>query len=324
MTHRKLLHTYVNLVYPLLGNTEGPKASVYMDHHTVTRCTKLTFRTPFSTLEGDLLDGVCYELMQYGALGTSVEAPPLLSCFVESNESTVNRFVQFAESLGLTLQDCEEVTQQNWSEQCPELWLPIQAGDIKILPVQSPDDTQAVSPDTLKIIPGLGFGTGHHPTTRMILTVLSQLKTTEALCPKRALDIGTGSGILAIAATRLFGIEVQAFDIDPAALENARDNCALNSTLDTVHLSTTPIEEMRGEYDLIIGNLYGEVLIQMAPEVSRLAAADCTVILSGITDLVRNLVVEAYTQDDRWTIIEEYVEDGWVCLLLKRKPCVLP
>jgi ribosomal protein L11 methyltransferase len=288
----------------------------------VTKSTKLTFRTPYSALEGDLLDGACYELMEFGALGTTVEAPPLLSCFVESNESTVNRFVQFAESLGLSLQERQEVTQRNWSEQCPELWLPIQAGGIKILPVQSPDDTQAVSSDTLKIIPGLGFGTGHHPTTRMILTVLSQLKTTEALCPKSALDIGTGSGILAIAATRLFGIEVQAFDIDAAALENARDNCELNSTLDTVHLSTTPIEEMRGEYDLIIGNLYGEVLIQMAPEVSRLAAPDCTVLLSGITDLVRNLVVEAYTQDDRWTIIEEYVEDGWVCLLLKRKPCV--
>lgn len=283
----------------------------------MTRCTKLTFRTPYSALEGDLLDGACYELMEQGALGTTVELPPLLNCFVDSDEVTVNRFVHFAEGLGLTLQDRQEVIQQNWSEQCPELWLPIQAGNINILPVQSPDDTQAVSSDTLKIIPGLGFGTGHHPTTRMILTVLSQLETINALCPKSALDIGTGSGILAIAATKLFEIEVQAIDIDAAALNNARDNCELNSTLDTVHLSATPIEEMCGEYDLIIGNLYGEVLIQMAPEISRLAARDCTVILSGITDLVRNLVVEAYTQDGRWTITEEYVEDGWVCLLLK-------
>lgn len=283
----------------------------------MTRYTKLTFISPYSALEGDLIDGACYELMEQGALGTTVESSPLLSCFVDSDEVTVNRFVHFAEGLGLTLQERQEVIQQNWSEQCPELWLPIQAGNIKILPVPSPDDTQAVFSDTLKIIPGLGFGTGHHPTTRMILSVLSQLKTTGALSPGNALDIGTGSGILAIAATRLFGIDVQAFDIDPAALENARDNCELNSTLDTVHLSTTPIEEMRGEYDLIIGNLYGEVLIQMAPEISRLAARDCTLILSGITDLVRNLVVEAYTQDDRWTILEEYVEGGWVCLLLK-------
>jgi ribosomal protein L11 methyltransferase len=283
----------------------------------VTGCTKLTFKTPYSALEGDLLDGACYELMEQGALGTTVESPPLLSCFVDSDEVTVARFVHVAEGLGLTLQDRQEVTQQNWSEQCPELWLPIQAGDIKILPVQSPDDSQVVSPNTLKIIPGLGFGTGHHPTTRMILTVLSQLKTTNALCPKSALDIGTGSGILAIAATKLFDIEVQAIDIDAAALNNARDNCELNSALRTVHLSSTPIEAMRGEYDLIIGNLYGEVLIQMVPDVSRLAARDCTVILSGITDLVRNLVVEAYSQEGRWRIAEEYVEDGWVCLLLK-------
>jgi ribosomal protein L11 methyltransferase len=303
-------------VYRFLGNIRAFARHI-RNHHTVTTCTKLTFKTPYSAIEGDLLDGACYELMEHGALGTTVEMPPLLSCFVESNELTVENFIQFAKDLGLTLQDRQEVTQQNWSEQCPELWLPIQAGDIKILPVQSPADTQAVSPDTLKIIPGLGFGTGHHPTTRMILTVLSQLKTAGNFTPTSALDIGTGSGILAIAATRLFNIEVQAFDIDPAALLNARDNCELNSTLDTVHLSTTPIEEMRGEYDLIIGNLYGEVLIQMAPEVSRLAARKCTVVLSGITDLVRNLVVEAYTQGDRWTIIEEYVEDSWVCLVLR-------
>ncbi len=283
----------------------------------MTRCTKLTFMSPYAALEGDLLDGACYELMEHGALGTSVETPPLLSCFVESNELAVSRLVRFAESLGLTLQDRQEVLQQNWSQQCTELWVPIQAGHIKVLPVQSPEDLQEVAPDTLKIIPGLGFGTGHHPTTRMILTVLSQLSTSGRYRPRSALDIGTGSGILAIAATRLFSIKVQAIDIDAAALDNARDNCELNFTLDTVHLSTTPIEELVGPFDLIIGNLYGEVLIHMVPDISRLAARDCTVILSGITDLVRNLVVEAYTQDERWTIVEEYVEDGWVCLHLE-------
>jgi ribosomal protein L11 methyltransferase len=151
----------------------------------------------------------------------------------------------------------------------------------------------------------------------MILTVLSRLRTTQALSSRRALDIGTGSGILAIAAAELFGVEVDAIDIDTAALVNAQDNCELNSTRNSVHLSTTPIEDLAGEYDLILGNLYGEVLIKMVPEVARLAAPGSTVILSGITDLVRNLVVDAYSQEGRLKIVEEYAEDGWVCLVLK-------
>ncbi len=283
----------------------------------MTRCIKLTFKTPYTALEGDLVDGACYELMEQGALGTAVEEPPLLSCFVEPNDAIVTRMIECAHGLELTLHSREEVVQQNWSEQCPDLWLPIEAGHFKILPVQSLQDTHAVAPGTIKIIPGLGFGTGHHPTTRMILTVLSRLRTTQALSSRRALDIGTGSGILAIAAAELFGVEVDAIDIDTAALVNAQDNCELNSTRNSVHLSTTPIEDLAGEYDLILGNLYGEVLIKMVPEVARLAAPGSTVILSGITDLVRNLVVDAYSQEGRLKIVEEYAEDGWVCLVLK-------
>lgn len=282
----------------------------------MTNCIKLTFKTPYSNLEGDLLDGACYELMQEGAVGTAVETPPFLCCFVEPNEDAVARVTSYAHSMGLTLHSREDLAQQSWSDRCPELWQQIDAGGLRILPVESPEDKQAVSSSTLKIIPGLGFGTGHHPTTRMILTVLSQLHTAGTPSPKRVLDIGTGSGILAIAAAKLFGVAVDAIDIDTAALENAADNCRLNSTDRYVHLSSTPIQEVYGKYDLIVGNLYGEVLNSMEPEVARLAGSGCTLILSGITDLVRNLVVEAYTRNDRWRIAEEYCEDGWVCLVL--------
>jgi ribosomal protein L11 methyltransferase len=151
----------------------------------------------------------------------------------------------------------------------------------------------------------------------MILTVLSQLHADRVLAPTRVLDVGTGSGILAIAAARLFRVVVDAIDIDTSALDNARDNCMLNSSLDTVHLSATPIEHLTGSYDLILGNLYGEVLVTMEPQMKRLAAKHCTIILSGITDLVRNIVVEEYTRDNLWHVTHEYSEDGWVCLILQ-------
>lgn len=283
----------------------------------MTRSVQLIFKAPYSTLEGDQLDGTCYELMQAGALGTAVETPPLLSCFVEPNESSIARILECALLAGLTLQERREVTEENWSAGCPELWVPIQAGRLEVLPVESPDDRQVVGSNTLKIIPGLGFGTGHHPTTRMILTVLSQLHADSLVTPTRVLDVGTGSGILAIAANKLFGIDVDAIDIDASALDNARDNCILNGSREMVHLSTMPIEHLTSRYDLILGNLYGEVLVTMAPQIKRLAAPNCTILLSGITDLVRNIVVEEYTRDDLWYIVQEYSEDSWVCLILQ-------
>ena len=92
---------------------------------------------------------------------------------------------------------------------------------------------------------------------------------------------------MAIAAAKLFNRAVEAVDNDPYAITNANDNVALNHLSHLIKPSTTPIENLTTPYNLILANLYGEVLVQLAPEVTRLALLACIAIISGITELVR-------------------------------------
>jgi ribosomal protein L11 methyltransferase len=150
----------------------------------------------------------------------------------------------------------------------------------------------------------------------MVLAELTKLPA--PIPPYAILDLGTGSGILAIAAAKLFGSPVEAIDIDPMAIENARDNTAMNGVDNLIELSTKPLQELSGPYDLILANVYGEVLVQLASEVSRVAQPHATIIMSGITELVWNQVYTAYCSTLKWRVEDETSENGWVCAVLRR------
>ena len=178
-------------------------------------------------IDSEGLDSICSELMEAGASGTTIDTPPEIACFVESSSAAeMQRLSLIAEQLGCRVLSHEEVLEENWTASCPELWQPVAAGTLQVVPVESPTDAREVPAGAIKIIPGLGFGTGHHPTTNMLLGELSQLQPSTPFAA--VLDLGTGSGILGIAAAKLFGAPVTAIDIDPLAVANAADNVALN------------------------------------------------------------------------------------------------
>ena len=272
--------------------------------------------SPPPALSTDEVDGLCSTLIEVGASGTTIEANGAISCFVEGGADKADHISEFAKNNGCTITSQEPVREENWNQQCAEVWQPVEAGSIKIIPVESLNDTPLADPTAIKIIPGQGFGTGHHPTTRMILETLSA-RTPQLSSKKLSIfDLGTGSGILAIAAAKIFHLPVEAVDNDPYAITNAKDNVALNGLSDLVRPSTTPIEQLTTPYNLILANLYGEVLVQLAPEVTRLALPGCIAILSGITELVRDSVVDTYIEQHGWTLDEERSETGWHCVTL--------
>jgi ribosomal protein L11 methyltransferase len=131
-------------------------------------------------------------------------------------------------------------------------------------------------------------------------------------------DLGTGSGILAIAAARLFQVPVAAIDIEEGAIINAKDNIALNHVERLVSASTTPMQDIKGSFSLILANLYGEVLVQLADHVTRVAAPGATAIVSGITELVWDQVYEAYCEKRGWRLVRETTDSGWVCAVFER------
>jgi ribosomal protein L11 methyltransferase len=269
------------------------------------------------TISTDLFDGVCADLVELGAAGTAVDRAPEITCYLEGDQAKVDAFIQGLTRLGCSLRSQHQVKHENWTGACPDVWEPITAGPITVVPVESPSDNRAAPPGAIRIIPGLGFGTGHHSTTRMVLTAFAELVTRPSpLAPTSVLDFGTGSGILAIAVALLCKLHVDAIDIDQGAIENAQDNAALNHVSNLLSLSTTPIEQLRGPYDLILANVYGEVLMSQSAEVTRLASPGATAILSGITEIVWGQVWETYSGLG-WVLVSEQSESGWMCAVLQ-------
>jgi ribosomal protein L11 methyltransferase len=264
------------------------------------------------------LETLCYDLIELGAVTTSVDTSGVISCFLNGDEDSVQRFTRSAIGRGVVVVGTEEIEPHNWNERCIELWQPVRAGSFEILPVESVHDTRQGGSSSIRIIPGEGFGTGHHPTTRMIVEELCELKGSGRQ-PSRILDIGTGSGILAIVAAKLFEAPIEATDIDAHALGNAQDNVALNSVESRIRLSTDDIDALARGFDLVLANLYGEVLVKLQASISETASSGALLLLSGITELVRDPVFEAYVESGPWTLVRERSEGHWVCLVLERR-----
>ena len=137
----------------------------------------------------------------------------------------------------------------------------------------------------LKIYPGLGFGTGTHETTRLAASLIEAEiaeKSDRSAGIENLLDIGTGSGILAILAARRGIGRVTALDIDRDALDNARENLAHNGVGQKVELSLQPLKEINEKYDLVVANIVAPVLRELAPQFSRLLQPAGCLILSGM------------------------------------------
>ncbi len=133
----------------------------------------------------------------------------------------------------------------------------------------------------LRIYPGQGFGTGTHETTRLAAVFLEEELGSEA-GSVNVLDVGTGSGILAILAAKRGAARVLALDIDEDALTNARENCAHNQVCDQVLLENHPLTQVPETFTLVVANIIAPVLLQLAPEFSRLLKPGGRLILSGI------------------------------------------
>ncbi|AEH45533.1 ribosomal protein L11 methyltransferase [Thermodesulfatator indicus DSM 15286] len=145
----------------------------------------------------------------------------------------------------------------------------------------------------IEIDPGRAFGTGHHPSTYLILETLEELFEKELASPT-VLDVGTGTGILAIAAAKLGAKEVIAIDIDPEATEVARENILRNHLHDKVFVSTTPIWEIFSGFDLICANISAYELELMAEKLTELLNTKGFLLLSGFLKEEAHKLKEKY------------------------------
>lgn len=162
------------------------------------------------------------------------------------------------------------------------------------------------------ILPSMGFGTGHHATTRLCLAALQQVPLDGA----RVIDVGTGSGVLAIAASLLGAREVVGLDDDPDAVAAARENLDFNPQA-SVSLSVQDLRTLQETpFDLVTANLTGGLLIAAAPGLLALVRPGGRLILSGLMDHEADDVLRAFSACD---VTARAQEDEWICATLQRR-----
>ena len=166
--------------------------------------------------------------------------------------------------------------------------------------------------EVLVIDPGMAFGTGQHATTR---TCLEAIETAvEAGGVRSALDVGTGSGILALAAARLGVARIVAIDSDPAVLALARANLARNGA-GAVLVAGGSAGAVRAAFDLVVANLLADALVADARELARVVARRGRLVVSGVTAAQVARVLAAWPA---WRVVETRGEDEWRTLALER------
>jgi ribosomal protein L11 methyltransferase len=201
------------------------------------------------------------------------------------------------ETFGVPAQDWVRATQAQFAPNriTPTLWI--------VPSWHDPVDPAAIN---LALDPGLAFGTGSHPTTRLCLRWLArELRSGETL-----LDYGCGSGILAIAACRLGAGRVVGTDIDPQALRASRANAKRND-VDPTFVSVESLAD-RETFDVIVANILANPILSLAPEFARRSRCGGRIVLSGILDAQGEAVIAAYGRWFNIRVCES--EDGWVAL----------
>ena len=199
-----------------------------------------------------------------------------------------------------------DVPDEDWAARSQASLRAVRVGNIVVAP---PWDVPA-GPVVIIIQPSMGFGTGHHATTRLCIDALQRLN----IAGRTVLDVGTGSGVLAIAASLLGASRSVGIDDDADAITAAHENLQLNpqaeATLLVADLRATDV----GSADVVTANLTGGLLISAARALQDLVARGGSLVLSGLMAVEEKDVLAAFPT---WTLEHRSEEDEWLCIVLK-------
>ncbi len=301
----------------------------------------MAFRELVFTVPEDLAENLGDALMELGALSISVsdaaadteEEKPLygepgltpeknaweqsqvIALFDENGLSAIEISLALSEEgFQVNMPLDRSVEEQDWVRLTQSQFDPIQVGQrLWVVPSwhDAPNDPNAVC---LAVDPGLAFGTGSHPTTKLCMQWLEEHA---GLGEKTLLDYGCGSGILAIAAKRLGCGPAIGVDIDPQAVSSAKDNAIRNEV--SVEFYLPEEDTATSQHDVVVANILANPLQVLAPALCQRIAPEGHIVLSGILARQAEEVIDTYKP---WLDLQVWREcDGWVCLTgqLKKK-----
>ena len=263
------------------------------------------------------LNGMYGELVDETILNADRDTVKV-SLFVPEDKS----FIEYKEYLETRIADLginasisfEGVCEDDWAESWKQYYKPVPLGKVTIVPAwekYEAKDGEVI----IRMDPGMAFGTGTHETTRLVIRLMQD----EPLADKRVLDVGTGSGILSICASKLGAASCNAYDIDPMAVKVARENCIADGC-DNITVGVSDllrgVDLSGGKYDFCVANIVADIIIRMLPDVRAYVKEGAPLILSGIigerADEVREAVIKT-----GFTVEKEIKENDWVGMLVR-------
>ena len=240
----------------------------------------------------------------------------------DTDKEGLSRLETLVAGLGLAMTTMP-LEEENWEESWKDNYPPQNVGKrLVVLPYWLADrDTGGRIP--IILYPGLTYGTCAHPSTQMVLETMEETMSPGARC----LDLGSGSGILSIAALRLGAESAIGVDIDPKAEDIARENAAYNgfsapkftAYTGNVTQDVTLMDKLsQGSYDMVLVNIVADVIIGLAPVLPNFLGENTTLICSGILDTRRSDVVAALEQAGL-TVTKTKAKEDWRCVSAKRR-----
>lgn len=227
----------------------------------------------------------------------------------------VTKLPEFGLAIGKNIVTVSEVEESNWATAWKKYYHPVRITRLLTV-VPSWESYQTTDPleKIITLDPGMAFGTGTHPTTSLTLQALeSTLRGGETL-----LDVGTGSGVLSIAAKHLGAKEVYAYDLDEVAVRSAKENMDLNEVAKDVHVSANDLlKGIESESDVIVANILADIILLMIPDAWRLLKQTGTLIVSGIIEEKKEMVLTAM-EEQGFVVDQVFQQKDWYAIMLKK------
>lgn len=275
------------------------------------------------TVSAEASEAVAHLLIEEGAGGVVEEAPATLAAYfpdqgdVEARLDRIRRSVAGLSRFGLdpgpARVEWRRVAEESWADAWKEHFHPLKVGRRIVVRPTWREYRPAEGEVVIDLDPGMAFGTGSHPTTALCLRALEDRVTPGCV----VYDVGTGSGILAIAAVKLGASRVEACDVDPVAVRVAQANAAQNGVGARVRITRGDWTSLPpGEADLVVANIIADVVIELAAGVHRLGRPGALFIASGVIAHRVDDVVGAF-REAGFSAIEIEREGEWAAIIAR-------
>ncbi|MCG1022322.1 50S ribosomal protein L11 methyltransferase [Sutcliffiella horikoshii] len=235
---------------------------------------------------------------------------------VEGIKDAINNLLVYDIDLGLNNISISEVNEEEWATAWKKYYNPVKISE-KFTIVPTWETYEPVSSDEkiIELDPGMAFGTGTHPTTVLCIQAIERTVKPQ----DKVIDVGTGSGVLSIAAAMLDAKEVLALDLDDVAVESAKLNIKLNKVHPTVAVKQNNLlKNVEGPVDVVVANILAEVIVRFTDDVYRVLENGGTFISSGIISMKKQEVKDALIKSG-FKIEETMMMEDWVAFIAKKE-----